>query len=367
MIELTAREARRIAVRAQLLTSPRPERLVEVAHHLGAVQVDLTSHVAPSAELVFWSRLGRAFEASDLGQALTDRALIEHRGFLRPAGDIRLYTAEMAAWDDVKPVGWHPASARWVAENDHAREQILQALRTDGPLPAREIDVPFRRDWRSSGWNNSKNVPMMLERLEERGEVAVSHREGRERFWDLADRVHPADDPVPLAEALRARAERRLTSLGIARARGPQCPAEPQDVGLLGEEARIEGVRGTWQVEPACLEGAFRPRTALLSPLDRLVFDRKRMADVFAFDYALEMYKPATQRKWGYYALPVLHGDALIGKVDAEADHCAGVLRVHALHEDAGWAPSVRDAVGVELRSLARLLELDLDLDPGGA
>ena len=92
----------------------------------------------------------------------------------------------------------------------------------------------------------------------------------------------------------------------------------------------MEGLRGTWRVDPAYLDDldAFEGRAALLSPLDRLVFDRKRMADLFDFDYQLEMYKPAAKRRWGYWALPVLHGDALVGKVDATADRAAGVLRV---------------------------------------
>ena len=362
MITLTAEQARRIAVRAQLLDAPRPASLAEVAHRLGAVQVDHTAYVAPSAELVFWSRLGGRFTPAALADALEGRQLVEHRGFLRPADDLRLYTAEMAAWDELRPPGWHSTVADWVADNDHAREEVLQALRTDGPLTAREIDVPFRRDWRSSGWNNTKNVPMMLERLEERGEVAVSHRAGRERVWDLAGRIYPDDEPVPVEEARRIRAERRLAGLGLARATGPACSIEPMNA-EAGVEARIEGVRGPWRVDPAYLEGAFTGRTALLSPLDRLVFDRKRMVELFEFDYALEMYKPAAQRRWGYYALPVLHGDRLVGKVDAEADRRAGVLLVHARHEDEPWSASVTEAVETQLRSLAKCLSLEVAED----
>lgn len=366
MIELTARDARRLAVQAQLLTASRPASLLDAVRRLGAVQVDHTDHVAPNADLVFWSRLGRGYTPDALADALAGRALVELRGFLRPAEDLRLLTAELAAWDEVRPPGWHETSARWVADNDRAREEILQALRSEGPLSAREIDVPFRRDWRSSGWNNTKNVPMMLERLEERGEVAVSHREGRERVWDLAERVYPDDDPVPLAEARRIRDERRLAALGIARAKGPACPAEPHDAGSAGVEARVEGLRGTWRVDPALLDEPFRGRTALLSPLDRLIFDRKRMAELFDFDYALEMYKPAAARRWGYFALPVLHGDRLVGKVDAEADRRAGVLLVHAVHEDEPWPSSLTDAVGVQLRSLARALGLEQGPPSGG-
>src|SRR5699024_2004356 len=109
----------------------------------------------------------------------------------------------------------------------------------------------------------------------------------------------------------------------IARSRGPECPAEPLDVGEAGEAAVVEGVRGEWRIEPSLLEGRFSGRTALLSPFDRLLHDRKRMSVLFGFDYALEMYKPAANRRWGYYALPILHGDRLVGKLDATADRGA--------------------------------------------
>jgi uncharacterized protein YcaQ len=127
-------------------------------------------------------------------------------------------------------------------------------------------------------------------------------------------------------------------------------------------------MRGTWRVDPAQLEAVGRPfrgRTALLSPLDRLVFDRKRMADLFEFDYQLEMYKPAAARRWGYWAMPVLHGDRLVGKLDATADPEAGLLRVDALHEDVPLAASARSAIERENRSLAALLDLEVEHAPG--
>lgn len=349
MITLSARDARRLAVRAQLLSAPRPDDILTVARQLCSIQMDLTRYVAPSPLLVLWSRLGRRFDPSQLAEALDDRDLVEYRGYLRPAEDIRLFRPEMKAWEREA----HPQNVRWVADNDHAREEILQVLRSDGPLAAREIEAPFRRHWRSSGWNNAKSVPMMLERMEERGEVAVSHRVGRERVWDIASRIFPVDDPVPADEARRILAERRLAHLGIARERGPAW----QSVGELGTSARVEGIRGTWRVHLPYLDEPFRGRTALLSPLDRLIFDRRRMVELFAFDYALEMYKPADSRKWGYFALPVLHGDKLIGKVDAESHDETGELTLHALHQDEPWSSTARELVESELRSLQTLIQ----------
>ena len=362
MRELSPDQARRIAVRAQLLTAERPRTVLEAARGLTAIQVDVTLYLAPSAELVLWSRLGDLLAPGELAEAVEERELVEVHGLLRPAEDVALYTAEMAAWPGTNPPAWRAGLARWLSANDAAREHVLQLLRSEGPLPARDLDTEFAVDWRSSGWNNSKTIQMLLERLEERGEVAVSHREGKERIWDLAERIHPDVRPVPLEQALAIRAERRLRSLGIARARTRGTPVEPLDVGEVGEECTVAGLRGRWRIDASLLEEDFHPRTALLSPLDRLVFDRTRMEELFGFDYALEMYKPAAVRRWGYYALPVLHGENLIGKVDAEADHLHGLLEVHAIHEDEPWPPAVRDGVEAELASLGRHLGLEVAL-----
>ena len=111
-------------------------------------------------------------------------------------------------------------------------------------------------------------------------------------------------------------------------------PIEPIDVGDAGEPAVVEGVKGEWRVDPAAPDDALEGRTALLSPLNRLVYDCGRTKDVFDFEYTLEMYKPAAKRRWGYFALPILHHDRLVGKLDATADRKASVLRVNVIHED---------------------------------
>jgi uncharacterized protein YcaQ len=199
-----------------------------------------------------------------------------------------------------------------------------------------------------------------------RGEVAVAGRVGRERLWDVPGRVYPrVEIPAP-EEAQRLRNERRLASLGIARAKSAKMPLEPVDVGDAGEPAVVEGVAGAWRVDPGYLAAeGFEGRTALLSPFDRLVYDRRRSLELFDFEYVLEMYKPAAQRRWGYYALPILYGDRLVGKLDAKADRKAGVLRVHAVHEDHAatggpWTPEIGDAVEAEIDALADWLGLDV-------
>jgi uncharacterized protein YcaQ len=244
--------------------------------------------------------------------------------------------------------------------NDACRRDILDRLAESGPLTSRDLPDKCVAPWGSSGWTNNRNVAQMLEFMVQRGEVAVAGRQGRERLWDLAERVYPDEPVVPAEEARRIQDERRLRSLGIARARGPACAVEPQDVGDVGERAVVAGVRGEWRVDPAALGQPFSGRTALLSPFDRLVHDRRRMIEIFEFDYQLEIYKPVAKRRWGYYALPILYGDRLVGKLDATADQKAGLLRVTAVHRDTEFTKAMTAAVDQEIRELSRWLELDL-------
>jgi uncharacterized protein YcaQ len=170
--------------------------------------------------------------------------------------------------------------------------------------------------------------------------------------------VYPAFDAPSVGEATRTRNERRLSALGIARRKTTAMPVEPIDVGEAGEPAVVEGVKGEWRVDPAALGDDFEGRTALLSPFDRLVHDRRRALELFDFEYTLEMYKPAASRRWGYYALPILHEDRLVGKVDAIADRKASALRINAIHEDVPFTRTMSTAVRAELDSLASWLGL---------
>ena len=120
----------------------------------------------------------------------------------------------------------------------------------------------------------------------------------------------------------------------------------------------VDGVKGTWRVDPDLLGQPFAGRAALLSPFDRLVHDRKRMVELFGFDYQLEMYKPAAKRRWGYFALPILSGDALVGKLDATADRKGGVLRVDAIHRDVPFTREMTRGVDAEIAALASWLGL---------
>jgi uncharacterized protein len=351
---LTKAQARRIAVRAQWLDTRRPTELLTVVQQLTLLQIDPTAAVAPSADLVAWSRLGSAYRPDHLKRALEqDRTLFELGALVRPMSDLSLYLAGAADWPS------YERQRVWLRDNDRFRRDILDLLGSSGPLSSRDIPDTCVVPWASTGWTNNRNVTQMLEFLMMRGEVAIAGRLGRERLWDLADRLYPADVAVPsVEEAAHRKNERRLASLGIARQKTRATPVEPIDVGEAGEPAVVEGVKGEWRVDPAALEGDFEGRTALLSPFDRLVHDRLRSQELFDFEYTLEMYKPAAKRRWGYYALPVLHEDRLVGKVDAAADRKASVLRVQAIHEDVKFTRAMTRAVHSEVDDLAAWLAL---------
>ena len=123
--------------------------------------------------------------------------------------------------------------------------------------------------------------------------------------------------------------------------------------------AEIEGTAGPWRVDPDATADGFAGRTALLSPFDRLIHNRPRAVDLFDFEYILEMYKPKAKRRWGYFALPVLHHDRLVGKIDAAADRKSSRLLVHAIHQDVRFTRPIKAGVDAELGALARWLGLD--------
>jgi uncharacterized protein len=249
--ELSRLDARRLAVRAQLSDSPRPTGLLDVVRHLTLLQIDPTAAIAPTADLVAWSRLGSSYAPADLATALANRSLLEFRAMIRPSEDLALYRAEMAEWPGRGELrDWQEFRRDWVRANDACRLDILDRLRSSGPLPSRDLPDTCKVPWGSTGWTNNRNVTQLLEFMVARGEVATAGRSGRERLWDLATRVYPDDPVVPMEEALRIRNDRRLRALGIARARGTVLPGEPADVGEAGEPAVVEGVKGTWP--PCC-------------------------------------------------------------------------------------------------------------------
>ncbi len=327
--------------------------MLETVRGLGFLQLDPTRRVERTEYLVLWSRLG-AYDRAELDRLLwEERALIEWNAFVYPVEHLPLLKTRMRRF-----VRGDTARARqtneWLHENAAFRRHVLGELRRRGPLLSRELEDRAKRQlWESSVWWGPRSVSQLLEILNIRGEVAVAGRRGGQRLWDLAARWYPPGKSLPAPEADRRLAEIELRSLGIAR-RG------------LGLPARVEGVPGSWVVDSEALERADEPlpeRTTLLSPFDRLIHDRARTEALFGFRYRIEIYVPKVKRQYGYFVLPVLRGEQLVGRIDPEFDRRTGALRVHAVYpEPNGDLRDLDDA----LASLASFLGAESVVLPSG-
>lgn len=212
---LTRDQARRIVVRAQLLDADRPGDVVEVAEQLGYIKIDPTSAIAPCEHTVLWWWISWSYESGQLKKAVeVDRLLFELRGAFHPMRMLPLFRPAMRR---------HPereSSRHWLEVNAAFRADALSRLRAEGPLTSRDIPDTAAVAQRPDGRSGSKQVPLMLDLLARRGEVAVTRREGHTRAWDLADRVYPADPPeVDDGTAAHELQTRGLKAAGIARER----------------------------------------------------------------------------------------------------------------------------------------------------
>jgi uncharacterized protein YcaQ len=324
--EVTVEEARRIAVRAQLLDGSATDVLSTV-RRLGFLQLDPISTVAPPQHLVLWSRLG-PYDRGELDRLLwEERKLVEWNAFLWPAEDLPLLQAQMRR--KPRAAGWERRLVEYLKENASFKRYVLRELDRRGPLLSREIDdhASMRRE--DHRWWGSRKMGLMLQVLNARGEVAVVGRRGNQRVWDLAERWYPEVEQVSWAEAEQTIAEKRFRSLGV----------------------RLD--KGRWFAHPDAEDVPIGKRIAFLSPFDRLVHDRNRAEALWDFSYRLEMYVPKAKREYGYYVLPVLRGDRVIGRIEPLHDRKAGELRVLGTW----WEDGVRPvSLQAPLRSLARFL-----------
>jgi uncharacterized protein YcaQ len=208
---------------------------------------------------------------------------------------------------------------------------------------------------------------MMLEMLWAQGVVTISARDGRERIWDLAERILPVTPTPPPDEVARGLVDRQLAAFGVARAGEltgifeARPPGATEALSELVEQGRavpvvIDGLRGTWYAHAHTLEAPFAPRTTVLSPFDRLIHNRRRAVELFRFDYKLEIYVPPAKRQYGYYVLPVLAGDRLVGRIDPQFDRTDGTLHVKGRWIEPGAPAGADQAVDRAIADLAAWL-----------
>jgi uncharacterized protein YcaQ len=355
---ISATTARRLAITRQRLAgktgNPTAEGIFDVIKDLGFLQLDPTNVVAPSHQLVLFSRVG-PYPGKHLETLLwEERRLFEswaHAASIVVTEHYPIYHWMMQRIASGKGF-WHGFTASgerqaqrvlaWMKANDALRRSMLRQIREHGPLPSRAFEDQSTGAWRSSGWNNGRSVGMMLFYLQMMGPLMVAGRSGNQKLWDLSERCLPAWTPkTRLGEPaiVRWAAEISLRALGVA------TPAEIRDhfirwkyvnlpaaLGSLEKQGRIVPVSvqdddrswpGPWYVHAddlALLDqieaGTWSPRTTLLSPFDNLIINRKRTSRMFGFDYTMEIYVPAAKRRYGYFAMPVLHEDRLVARVD---------------------------------------------------
>ena len=260
--ELSKADARRICVQAQLLAEPRPDDLLDVVRHLTVLQAEPTAPLgAPSADLVLWSRLGSAYDRAELRDLIDRQVLIEHQGYVRPSEDLALFRAEMSIWPGREPLKeWQRDNAAWVETNDGCRREILDELRREGPLPTGAFEDTCEVPWPSSGWNNNKNVQMMLRLMVARGEVAAAGRRGP------SDALGPGRADLPRRPGPRPRrgapAARRTPA---PRARRGASEAE-RAAGRAAPRRRGRRARGRGGGQGRLASGAVAPGPAVRGP-----------------------------------------------------------------------------------------------------
>jgi uncharacterized protein YcaQ len=319
-------QARRIAVRSQLLDGS-ATGVLETVRRLGFLQIDPISTVAPPQRLVLWSRLG-PYDPGELDRLLwKERKLFEWSAFIWPIEDFPLIRARMRRRRGTYT--YEKQGTEFLRTNTRFKRHLLRELETRGPLPSREIEADLMVSRDPHDWWGSRKVSLMLELLEGRGVVAVAGRQGKQRLWDLAERWYPEAESIPWPEARRQLEEKRRRSLGV----------------------RYE--KGEWHAHPDAEDGPIGKRVTFLSPFDRLIHDRDRAEALWDYRYRLEMYVPKAKREYGYYVLPILRGDRLIGRIDPVLDRKTSVLKVNSVH----WEPGVKPvSLQRPLRDLAKFI-----------
>jgi uncharacterized protein YcaQ len=383
LITISPTLARRLAVTKQRLagqTPPAadaiPDAILQLVRDLGGLQLDPTNRVARSHLLVLWSRLG-PFNPTHLDTLLwQDRQLFEYGAYIRPAADYPLYRWHMnrfATGDGA----WQQRVRQWLADNRPFRDYILAEISHRGPLGSKDLEDRSLTPWQSGGWTNNRNVSQMLEFMTSTGELMIAGRKAGQRLWDLPQRCLPPWTPrqeLTDEQAMRLIAERGVQVRGVAQPAHLSPEYRPALTTLSQEgtllEVRIEGEGDEWPVPwylhrddmplLAALEaGEWQPRTTLLSPFDTLIHDRQRTEQLFNFHYRLEIYLPEEKRQYGYFVLPILHGDRLIGRLDPEMDHRRGCLTINAVYaeKDAPLDSPTADAIARAVQELATFLQ----------
>lgn len=385
-MRITARDARRLAISAQGLSGPRPRptpgRVLALIRQISYLQLDPTNVVARNPYQILQSRIG-TYDPSTLDGLLGRRALFETPSLMLPVSDLHIHAATMHAYrraTDPRGKGdryargdnagggiyWERAQ-QWLTKNRHIRREVVGRLRREGPLPLAAFEGE-KVSWTAGQWDAERNFTMAFAILQRRGEIVVASRRRGQKLYGAADGWLADLKPPHGAALAREAAVRALGILQVAtlkqlrrqyafgrhvtqvaldalehdgeviRVEIEGLPSRPSYYALADIARRIRRMNDEWL-----------PRTALLSPFDNLIIDRDRTHALFGYFYRMEIYVPAAKRTLGYWAMPVLHGDRIVGSVDPRLDRDRGELIVNkvVLRPDAPRSakPAIRRAV----------------------
>jgi uncharacterized protein len=364
-MKLSLADARRMAVAGQLLPAARGTSVLDVVRHIGYLQLDPTRAVERNHLLVLWSRLG-SYSVEELQRLLDERELYEYSAAIVPTEDYPLHRSAMRRYPAYESTAWNERIKLWLKDNAAAQRQLVGELRRNGPLASRDLSDFAGRSWESTGWTNDRNLTRLLEFLSLQGNVLVSKRQGGQRLWDVAEHVVPErvrkSKSPPLREIVRRAADRSLRGLGIATPQdvrlepfvGGPYPGIREAAEQIGRVVEVEGL-GRRLIHPDAEPRPSR-QTTLLSPFDPLIRNRERTQVLFGFRFRLEIYVPKDKREYGFFVLPILHGERLIGRIDPLMDRRTGVLHLNAVHAEPDAPASAGPAIARSIGELGKWL-----------
>ena len=327
--------------------------------------------------MIPWSRLGH-YEHAELDKAVWDDKTLfhywAHAASLVPTIDYPIHQVMMRRYPSRTTSTGYPRFMKFLEANKALKRHILVALRKQGPLRTSDFKDLSVVNYESSGWNTDRNVDRMLDYLWTKGRIMIVGRTGQQRIWDLAERWFPKwtpKDRLSVQQQTRQSVERSVTAMGIAMKKHiwyyftrwryedlPEVLKKMEREGTLIPVV-VPGVKGAWHMHAGDLEvleslraGEWGPRTTLLSPFDPLIADRSRTKLMWGFDFAIEIYVPKDKRKFGYYVLPILHGDELIGRIDPVMDRKTKTLTINGI-----WAESTAPKDKLTGKAVARSIE----------
>ena len=372
MQEISAAEARNIALKAQGFGTPRPRRagiddLKAVIERLRLIQIDSVNVCVRAHYMPFFSRLGPYDRGLLERLAYEEQFVFEqwgHAACYIPSEDYPLFAHRMER-------GWRWYGRPLSGERRKHFESILDEVRERGPVATSEMDG----DGRQPGWWGWSHAKLALEYQFAHGRIAVKERRNFARVYDLAERVFPhlaAGEALPAADAHREMTRHALRAMGVATVKDiadyyPLKVAEvrPRVLELAGtgeaEPVRVEGWKDTAYLWHEAEHGIAAHATAILSPFDNLIWaPRSRSERIFGFEYTIELYTPAEKRIYGYYVLPFMHDGRMVARVDLKANRQAGVLEVKSAHLEPGAVEmKTARALARELETMRRWLGLE--------